>query len=150
MKKYHKILIIFGVIAIILVIGLAGTKYFEYYSLQKLKYSREYIIGEENIKGEVDKYYFQNISKDFEIGANEYGYAVFKNPQKALEYLKENYKDGISLIKKEYDLMELTEENYELYGIYGCQVTTGNEKEKLEARFVSEFIDIYENSFAKK
>lgn len=40
-------------------------------------------MGKGNIKGEVNKEYFESKAKEFEIGANKYGYAVFKNPEKA-------------------------------------------------------------------
>ena len=53
-----------------------------------LKYSQIYISGEENIKGDVDINEFGKINIDFDIGANNYGIAVFKNPQKAFERLK--------------------------------------------------------------
>ena len=48
-----------------------------------MKYQQEYIIGEEKIKGRLNKEYFESKAKEFEIGANKYGYAVFKNPEKA-------------------------------------------------------------------
>ena len=40
-------------------------------------------MGKGNIKGSVDIEKYVTISKDFEIGANKDGYAVFKNPEKA-------------------------------------------------------------------
>ena len=37
--------------------------------------------------------------------------------------------------------------NYKNYGTYGWQVSTGTKEEQEQARFVSSFMDIYENSF---
>lgn len=56
---------------------------------------------------------------------------------------------GIALIQKEYDLEALSQDNYDLYGTYGWQVTGGTSEEQDQAAFVSEFMDIYENSFSK-
>lgn len=144
-KKFLLISSIFIIFFIFLGLLLIG-----YNSEDKLKYSKEYLIGEKGIKGEVDIDYFKNIDESLEIGANSYGYAVFKNPHNAFTYLEENYVDGINLIKKEFDLEELSESYYELYGVYGSQVTGGNDKEIAEAKFISEFFDIYENSFKKR
>ena len=43
--------------------------------------------------------------------------------------------------------MPLTNFTYKSYKTYGWQVTTGTDEEKEQARFVSSFLDIYENSF---
>lgn len=114
-----------------------------------LKYSQEYIVGKGNIKGNVAIEFFTSKSLDFDIGANKYGYTVFKNPSRAFKKLKEEYSTGIKLIQKEFKLFSLNNLNYKKYGIYGWQVTTGTEEEQEQARFVSSFMDIYENSFSK-
>lgn len=143
-KKY----IIFSVIFILIIIL---SSYFIYNKNinDKLKYSQEYIVGQGNIKGNVHIEYFESINSDFEIGANSYGYAVFKNPEKAFKRLLEDYEDGIHLIQKEFNLNKISKSTYELYGVYGWQVTTGTEEEQNQAHFVSSFMDIYENSFKK-
>lgn len=112
-----------------------------------LKYSQVYIIGESNNKGNVDINKYGRINIDFNIGANKYGEAVFKNPQKAFRTLKKEYSSGIQLIQKEFNLLPLTNFTYKSYKTYGWQVTTGTEEEKEQARFVTSFLDIYENSF---
>ena len=108
---------------------------------------QEYVPGTGNIKGEVDVEEFERLGSEFEIGANAYGYAVFKRPKQAFQKLKKDYSAGIALIQKEYDLPALSEENYDVYGTYGWQVTTGTEKEQVQADFVSSFVDIYENCY---
>ena len=111
-------------------------------------YTQEYVIGKSNIKGEVDVKKYSNISKDLEIGANKEGYAVFKDPHKAFKYVKENYKIGIRLIKKQFYLGDLSNKNYKEYKTYGSQVTYDiSEGQMYQAFFISDFLDIYENSF---
>ena len=115
-----------------------------------LRYAQEYNAGTGNIKGNVDTEYFANKSADFEIGANSYGFAVFKKPDAALARLKTDYKAGIDLIRREFKLLPLSRSNYKLYGTYGWQLTAGTKEEKEQAAFVSGFVDIYENSFNKQ
>mgnify|MGYP005817558919 CR=1 FL=1 len=114
-----------------------------------LAYSQEYVVGQGNIKGEVDTQKYLDISEDFAIGANQYGYAVFKSPDKAFEKMTELYADGIELIQTEFDLEKLTEKNYGSYKTYGWQVATGTQEQREQARFVTGFLDIYGNSFSK-
>lgn len=114
---------------------------------EDLKYTQKYVPNSGNIKGDVDVEYFENISIDFEIGANKYGIAVFKNPKKALKRLKSDYKLGLKAIQKEFSLMPLSPFNYRHYRQYGWQVTSEDEEIKKQARFISSFFDIYENSF---
>ncbi len=111
-----------------------------------LQYSQEYLPGSSNIKGNVDTAYFADKSPDFEIGANRYGYAVFKNPAAAYARLVEDFKTGIDLIQEEFELEPLTPDKYLAYMNLGWQVTTGTEDERDQAMFVTFCMDIYENS----
>lgn len=113
----------------------------------KNPYVKEYAIGQGNIKGTVDKDYYAKINADFEIGASKNGDAVFKDPDAAFNTMKELYSDGIEAIQNEFNLSSLSGNNYDDYKIYGWQVTIGSDEEKEQARFVSRFLDIYENSF---
>lgn len=120
-----------------------------YFLPPKIKFPnvKEYVIGNDGIKGEVCKECYLNINKNYDIGANKNGYAVFKNPEKAFNQLKKDNKKGLKLISKEFFLLPLSKFNYEKYGNYGCQVTNGTDEEKRQARFICTFMDIYENSF---
>ena len=111
--------------------------------MPKYPYIKEYIPNTGNIKGNVISF----DALELEIGANKLGYAVFKNPKKAWQYLKTNYQEGLKLIEKEYSLLPLNHFNYEAYKTYGWQVTKGSTKAQEEANFVSSFMDIYENSY---
>lgn len=110
-------------------------------------YTQEYVTGHGNIIGNVDAKRFSDIDERFAIGAGADGRAVFKNPKEAFNALTENYADGILLIKSEFDLPDLNQRNYDVYGEYGWQVNGGTDEEREQADFVSDFMDIYENSF---
>ena len=86
-KKYKILMIVISILLIILfaIIGRGVLMKSGYIIDDNLKYSQIYITGESNIKGNVDINMFGKINIDFDIGANKYGYAVFKNPNKALK-----------------------------------------------------------------
>lgn len=111
---------------------------------------QEYMPGKGNIKGNVDAQKLLEEDASFEIGANSRGYAVFKHPEESFSIMTEKYSDGISLIREQFGLQPLTQSNYESYKTYGWQVTEGSAEAKKEASKVSEFLDIYENSFKKQ
>lgn len=148
-KKYKNfilvILVIFLIMSLLLIKNILVNYGFIYDD--NLKYSKVYIVGEDNIKGNVDINKFGKLSIDFDIGANKYGMAVFKNPSKAFKRLKKDYSEGIKLIQNEFKLLPLNNFTFRKYKIYGWQVTKGTKKEKEMARFITEFLDIYENSF---
>lgn len=112
------------------------------------RYCQEYIPGEDGIKGSVNVEYFVAISEDFAIGANQYGYAVFKNPRKAMRRLKAEYPEGIKLIRKEGHLLPLNMWTFRLYKSYGHLIEGGTAESRKEAAFVMMFLDIYENSYS--
>ncbi len=148
-NKKYKILISILLIILLTILGKILLVRNGYLIDNNLKYSQIYIPKENNIKGNTDINSFGKKNIDFDIGANKYGYAVFKNPNKALKRLKKDYSKGIKLIQKEFNLLPLNNFTYKDYKIYGWQVTTGTEEAKKQARFVSSFMDIYENSFSK-
>lgn len=133
---------IFKILALILILAACSSQ-----GKVKNPATQEYIVGTGNIKGNVDVEKYLKIDQRFDIGADKDGMAVFKDPHKAYQALIEKYYDGIRLIQKEFDLEDLSESSYEFYKTYGGQVETGSPEEKSQARFVSGFFDIYENSF---
>ena len=146
-NKTYKICLLFLIIVVLIIIGRFTLIKMGYIMDDNLKYTQVYIAEYGNVKGNVDINSFGKKNIAFDIGANKYGEAVFKNPGKALKVLKRDYKDGIKLIQKEFNLLPLNRFNYKSYGTFGWQVTIGTEEEKEQARFVSSFMDIYENSF---
>ena len=110
---------------------------------------QEYVPGAEGIIGCVDKEKYESISKDFAIGADQYGRAVFKTPHKAFDTFVVLFADGIALIQAQNHLAPISKKNYSAYKTMGWQVTSGAEEAQQQAIFVTKFLDIYENSFTK-
>ncbi len=138
-------------IALVCVLGLVGFGQSESNS-PTIQYPsvQEYVAGQANIKGNVPVEEYISISEDFAIGANKDGYAVFKDPEKALAKLLVLYSDGIALIQTAYNLEPLSVDNFGDYKVYGSQVTIGTEEEQRQAVFVGKFLDIYENSYVRQ
>ncbi len=111
---------------------------------------QEYVVGAEGILGQVDKAKYESVSADFAVGADKYGRAVFKDPFAAFESMTELYSEGLALIAEEQELAPISQRNYNLYKKFGWQVTSGTEQAQEQARFISGFLDIYENSFDKE
>lgn len=149
-NKRYKMICHFLVLIIIICTLLIGKQLLviEGFAIDdNLRYTQSYDVSKENIKGEVNTKYFEEMHIDFEVGANKYGIAVFKNPESAYKRIKKEYKSGIKLIQKEYKLPPFNNFTYDLYGKYGWQVTTGTEEELEQAHFITSFADIYKNSF---
>lgn len=108
---------------------------------------QEYIPGTDGIQGEVNKAEYLRISQDFAIGADRYGYAVFKDPNKAFYTFKKLYAEGIDAIREQYHLDPITVRDYEFYKVYGWQTNVGSEDAIEQAKFVTRFLDVFENSF---
>ncbi|MDU5110560.1 MAG: hypothetical protein E6248_08940 [Clostridium sp.] len=143
MKKSKWKLVAFSLSAMLIIGALVFFKF--YYQSENLRYSQEY-VGQQ---GSIDKEAFLEKGKEFEIGVNKDGYAVFKTPSKALKKLKTDYKGGLLVIQKENNLLPINQFNYKSYKTYGWQITSGSEEERKEASFITSFLDIYENSFNK-
>ena len=99
-------------------------------------------------EGDVSKWEdsFPNHSA-YELGLNSGGMPVFKDPNKALKQAKVDYSDAIKEISKKFKLLPLTKYTYKQYGMYGWQVASDNEMINEQGRKLSQFLDIYENSF---
>ena len=142
-------------LALICMLGLAACNKTEG-NLPTIQYPsvQEYMVGQGNIKGNVPVEEYTSISEDFAIGADKDGYAVFKDPEKALSTLIELYSDGINLIQTEFDLEALSHDTYDAYKEYGWQITAfgtqGTAEQREQVVFVEKFIDIYENSYVRQ
>lgn len=87
----------------------------------------------------------------YDLALNVYNMPVFKNPDKALEQLQKDYKEAIDEIQKEFNItFTLSKYNYEIYGTYGCQLTSDNAWLRHQGKYVFKVLDIYENSFMCK
>ena len=101
----------------------------------------------------VDEYDVSRLGVDFEgresceIGANIKGMPVFKDPNRALNQAQIDYKEGFDAIAEEFDFKPLNRKNFRIYGKHGWQLTTGTDEAKRQGSIISQFFDIYENSF---
>ncbi len=86
-------------------------------------------------------------SLSYAVGMNIRGKPVFKNPNKAFRQAMRDYKLGFKAIRKEFELLPVNKLNYRMYQTYGSQLTTGSDEEKRQGIIISQFFDIYENSF---
>ena len=135
-----KIVIVVIIVAACLAAFLARKVYTRNY------YTQEYTAGTKGIKGNVNVSKFTDVSEDFAIGANSNGYAVFKNPSKAFKTFEKMYADDIQSLKDEFGLKDFNKKTYHDYMTYGWQSNVGTDEEKQNKKFISSFLDIYENS----
>lgn len=114
----------------------------------ELAYSQEYQAGTSNIKGDVDIEKWNSLGPAFEIGANKYGYAVFKNPKEAMNTICREYKKGIRALQKEGAPIGLWafRRHYDAYTGYS-PINSSDQEAIRQAIIVEGFVDIYENSF---
>lgn len=95
-------------------------------------------INEDNIFGD---------NQNYRLAINKNGMKVFKNPTSAYEQFKIDYSDAINLIKSQFKLFTLSKLNYKKYEKYGAQVNTDDKTMQQKCSKVSQFFDIYENSY---
>ena len=145
--KRKKVLLVCSSIVVTIAIILGAAFVMKQVHKQSLQYCQEYVLGQAGIVGNIDVQEYVDIHEDFAIGANKYGYAVFKEPEKALNTLKELYPNAIALIQSEFSLADLTTDTCQQYKLYGAQIVTETPEEQEQAYFVCQFLDIYENSY---
>lgn len=135
--------IIFAVALIAVLVG-CGSK-----ETIRHPYTQEYVVGQGNIKGEVDTEYFLDFGEEFEIGASDDGFAVFKDPEKAWDSFVEICKEGIAVVQKENGLEPLTFDNFQMYKSASVAPYGQSDEVDKQILFICKFLDIYENSFKK-
>lgn len=145
LKKYKVFLILFLVVVLLAVGGYRAFYWIQGEPHEDLLYTQEYIPGTGNIKGDVDTEKWEALGEEFAIGANKDGYAVFKNPRKAMDAICRDYKDGIRAMQKEGAPLGFRC-SYDAYIDYDLAVS-GDAETKRQANVVASFVDIYENSF---
>ena len=113
---------------------------------EELLYTQEYLPGSGNIKGNVEKEKWDSLGESFEIGANADGYAVFKNPKKAMDAICRDYRVGIKAMRKEGAPWGLFRLHYKAYPNY-FHVSSKDPEVQRQVNIIAGFVDIYENSF---
>lgn len=83
----------------------------------------------------------------YRLALNGENKPVFADPAKALAQAKVDYSDAISAVRSEHHLLPLSRYYYNAYGVFGWQIVTDNDMLRNQGAQLSQFIDIYENSF---
>lgn len=140
MKLKRKSVIVF--ITALVVIGSAATIYYNKASVpSNPKYSK--VVGE--YSGSLESYF--GGGKAYAVGTNSKGKIIFKNLDEAFSQALIDYKDGFSTIQRECFLLPINKLNWRKYGIYGCQIELEDKNIQTQCMRISQFFDIYENSF---
>ena len=105
-NKIYKICLSILIVFVLIIIGRFTLIKMGYIMDDNLKYTQVYIAEYGDVKGNVDINSFGKKNIAFDIGANKYGYAVFKNPNKAFNRLKKDYSKRNDLIKSVIDSQE--------------------------------------------
>ena len=104
----------------------------------------EYIPGVS--VGNVDKAAFEEISPDFAIGADRNGYAVFVHPDKAFSSFRTLYADELALLRERHQFPPFSKSTWLRYKKAGIEEVGETDAQTERLRFVSRFLDIWENS----
>lgn len=110
-----------------------------------LAYSQVYYPMLNELKGNVDINYFISRSMNYDIGANHLAYAVFKDPKLAYKTFKNDYAKELKLVKQEFNLSSINAFNLDAYQNLAWQSI--NLDDYPDIKFISHFLDIYQNSF---
>lgn len=84
----------------------------------------------------------------YQIGRNAYGMPVFINSDAAFDAILDDCADGFAYFSNEFDLPAVTKREYEAYKTYGWQTDASHETVRKQCVEISQFFDIYENSFS--
>lgn len=97
--------------------------------------------------GVVDAAGLEARSADFAVGASESGLPVFKNPARALRTFRRLYAAELDAVREAYDLPAFSSKSRAAYRQYGWQTQASDEQTQQRYAFVSQFLELYENSF---
>lgn len=139
MNKKKVLLII---LAIIIIVGIVVFSIFKIYNHFYFKYDT--VVDGDTTKWE--KYYPENDA--YELAFNSRNLIAFKNPDKALNQLKKDYKEAINAIQQQFNISStLSKYNYQEYATYGWQLNTEDESLYNDARFITVALHTYANNF---
>ncbi len=108
--------------------------------------SKSEVVGEYDIS-KLGGDFIKSGNEAYAIGTNEDGMPIFKDTDKAFNQAIIDYTEGFTAIEEEYDLKPIGKKNWEEYKTYGWQLTTDNEDLRKQGFEITQFFDIYENSF---
>lgn len=83
----------------------------------------------------------------YELGFNASSKPVFKKPYAALKQVQMQCSDAISALKSQFNLCPFSQRSVFTYITYSWQLTQGDKNALAQAKLLSSFGDVYENSF---
>ena len=83
----------------------------------------------------------------YKIGMNAYGMPVFVDADAAFAAILKDCADGFAYLSQEFNLPSATKHDYEAYKTYGWQTSVRDEAVRRQCVEISQFFDLYENSF---
>lgn len=85
----------------------------------------------------------------YKLALNDEEMPVFVDPAKAIREARKDFAEAIRAVRRENGLLPLPlcRLYYHPYGMYGWQTFTGDELLDMQCVRLSQFVDIYENSF---
>lgn len=86
---------------------------------------------------------------NYAVCANPRKKPIFKNNEKAMNQIKEDYAETLDIIKETFKLKNFKETNLEDYKKYSNQLTATSEETKKEAANLSILLEIYQNGKTK-
>lgn len=90
---------------------------------------------------------FNQSNEAYAIGANKDGMPIFKDTSRAFDQARIDYADGFTAIQEQFNLEPVNGKNWGSYKTYGWQLTTDAEDIQKQGSEITQFFDIYENSF---
>ncbi|MDI9540034.1 MAG: hypothetical protein QM204_00970 [Bacillota bacterium] len=108
------------------------------------------VVGPYTGSANIDKYLEYEA---WQIGRNKYGQPIFVDSDEAFKLAQEKYSEAIILIynhfNEEYQVGKFGKNNYQLYKMLGWQIPTDDETIRKSGVELTQFLDIYENSFKR-
>lgn len=108
--------------------------------------SKSEVVGEYDIS-KLGGDFLKSGNEAYAIGTNKDGMPIFKDTDKAFNQAIIDYTEGFTAIEEEYDLKPISKKNWEEYKTYGWQLNPDNEDVRKQGSQITQFFDIYENSF---
>ena len=83
----------------------------------------------------------------YELALNEDNRPVFKSPAEALAKAQSDFSDAAAVLRKEFRFLPMSKYNCYKYGKFGWQIVSEDERIRNQGQKLTQFADIYENSF---
>lgn len=86
----------------------------------------------------------------YDIGINNIGIPIFKDPDAAFDQFVIDHAEGIKLIRDKYRLSQISKKHWFRYYLYAWQLGTDDQDKIQKALKVDSFLSFYKNSFPEE